>query len=119
MIEREESVERTAAETTSEAFAEEPELARHPGPMEYVRIAVVLAIATAAEVGLYYITALPDPVYVALLFFFMIVKFSLVALWFMHLKFDSRIFRRLFVTGILLAAAVYVIVLLTFGVFIG
>jgi hypothetical protein len=38
----------------------------------------------------------------------------MVAWFFMHLKQDSRIFTRLFVTGILLAVAVYTIVLLTF-----
>jgi hypothetical protein len=33
----------------------------------------------------------------------------------MHLKFDSRLFRRLFITGIILALSVFAIVLLTFG----
>lgn len=94
----------------------------HPGPAEYVKIAVWLAIATALEVGLYYMEQadmLPASALVGLLMFFMLVKFALVALWFMHLKFDERIFRQLFVAGILLASAVYVIVLLTFGVFLG
>jgi len=36
----------------------------------------------------------------------------------MHLRFDSVIFRRLFVTGLSLAFAVYLIVLFTFRVFI-
>ena len=69
-------------------------------------VAIILAVATAFEVGLYYITKLPHPVYVALLLFFMVAKFSLVVLWFMHLRFDSRLFRRLFVTGIILVTAV-------------
>jgi hypothetical protein len=38
--------------------------------------------------------------------------------YFMHLKFDNPIVRRLFVMGIVLAVAVYVIYLLTMGVFI-
>ena len=37
----------------------------------------------------------------------MIVKFSTVAAYFMHLKNDARVLRRLFVTGIIVAAAVY------------
>jgi hypothetical protein len=37
-------------------------------------------------------------------------------LWFMHLRFDSRMFRRLFTTGIVLALIVYTIVLTTFHV---
>ena len=45
-----------------------------------------------------------------------VVKFSVVVLWFMHLRFDSRLFRRFFVTGIILAMFCYVIVLSTFHV---
>ncbi len=90
----------------------------HPGPAEYIKIAVILAIATALEVALYYLEFLPDGLIVGLLMFFMVVKFALVVLWFMHLRFDSILFRRLFVTGIVLAIAVYTVVLLTFGVLI-
>jgi cytochrome c oxidase subunit 4 len=105
----------TARETTPGAVAEEPELAAHPGPRTYVEVAVILAVATALEVALYYITSLPHSIYAALLLFFMVIKFSLVVAWFMHLRFDSRIFRRLFITGILLAMTVYLIVLTIFG----
>jgi cytochrome c oxidase subunit 4 len=85
----------------------------HPGPKEYVRIAVILAIVTAGEVGIYYMKLRPG-LLTGLLLFFAFIKFCLVALWFMHLKFDSRLFSRLFVTGMLLAGAVYAVVLLTF-----
>jgi cytochrome c oxidase subunit IV len=37
----------------------------------------------------------------------MIVKFGTVAAWFMHLRFDSRLFRRVFVGGLILAILVY------------
>ena len=79
----------------------------HPGPAEYVRVAIVLAIITAVEVAAYYVTSLPQSAFVALLFVMMIIKFATVVLWFMHLRFDSRLFRRLFVTGIVLAILVY------------
>ena len=85
----------------------------HPGPREYVKVAIILAVVTLAEVGLYYM-ALPDGLLIGLLLFFAVIKFSLVALWFMHLRFDSRIYRRLFISGIILAVAVYTVVLLTF-----
>lgn len=87
----------------------------HPGPAEYVKVAVVLAVVTLIEVGTYYVTAIPPAVFSAALLVMMVVKFSLVVLWFMHLRFDSVLFRRLFVTGIVLALAIYTIVLLTFG----
>ena len=73
----------------------------------------MLAIVTAAEVAIYYVSALRSML-VPLLLAFSGVKFVLVALWFMHLKFDSRLFRRLFVTGLILALAVFAVVLATF-----
>jgi len=111
------STEEQRAGTEPEALAEEPELIKHPGPAEYIKVAVVLAIATAFEVGLYYLN-LPHTLLVVLLLFFAVIKFALVALWFMHLRFDSRIFRRMFTTGLGLAITVYIVVLLTFRVFI-
>ncbi len=95
-----------------------PEDIEHPGPRQYVVVAVVLAVLTAIEVALFYMDFVPQPVVVGSLMALMLLKFALVALWFMHLRFDSRIFRRLFITGIILAISVFVIVLLTFGVFV-
>jgi cytochrome c oxidase subunit IV len=83
----------------------------HPSEREYVAVALVLAAITAAEVAVYYITSIPHPLLIAMLCAMAFTKFTLVALWFMHLRFDSVIFRRLFVTGIALAAAVYLIFL--------
>ncbi len=103
-------IQETAAATEPAATAHEPELAAHPGPKQYVMVAIVLALATAAEVALYYLD-LPHGLLVALLLFFAFVKFSLVVLWFMHLRFDSPIFLRLFVTGLSLALVVYGVVL--------
>jgi cytochrome c oxidase subunit 4 len=87
----------------------------HPEPRTYVIVAVWLAIATAIEVALYYLE-MPDGLMIGLLLFFAILKFTLVVLYFMHLKFDAIIFRRLMMTGIILALSVYIIVLLTFGI---
>jgi hypothetical protein len=43
------------------------------------------------------------------------VKFALVAMFYMHLKFDSRIFSWLFVVPMILAAAVILALLKLFG----
>jgi len=83
----------------------------HPTDRQYVAVALVLAAITAAEVAVYYIKSLPDPLLIGMLCAMAFTKFTLVALWFMHLRFDSVIFRRLFVTGIVLAGAVYLIFL--------
>jgi cytochrome c oxidase subunit IV len=79
----------------------------HPTPGDYVRIGVGLALVTLLEVGLYYIPGLPNAVLMGSLIILMVVKFALVMLWFMHLKFDSRLYLRLFVAGLLLALAVF------------
>ena len=47
----------------------------------------------------------------------MVVKFAIVAGYFMHLKFDSSLFTRLFVSGLLLAIGVYTAALATFHFF--
>src|SRR5688572_26505395 len=89
------------------------DLHSHPSPRAYVVIAIVLAVITAAEVAIYYVPSLASFL-VAFLLVFSAIKFFLVVMWFMHLRFDSRIFRRLFVTGLVLAVLVFTVVLLTF-----
>ena len=45
----------------------------------------------------------------------MIVKFAIVVSYFMHLKYDNPLFRRVFVGGLVLAVIVYLIAMTTFG----
>ena len=87
----------------------------HPSELEYVKVALVLALITGAEVAVYYVKSLGS-LLIYILVVLSVAKFSMVVLWFMHLRFDSRLFRRLFVTGILLACFVYGIVLTTFHI---
>ena len=86
----------------------------HPGPAEYVKIGLTLAVITAVEVAVYYIDALSD-VLVPILVVLSALKFSLVVMWFMHLRFDNRLFSTLFVGGLMLAATLFVVVLATLG----
>jgi cytochrome c oxidase subunit 4 len=90
----------------------------HPGTALYVGVAVVLAVVTAVEVGLYY-TSLTGPRLVSLLVGLAALKFGMVAAYFMHLKFDGRLLRRLFGTGIALAGGVYTVALFTLDVLVG
>ena len=92
---------------------EHAELGEHPGPRQYVNVAIILAVITAVEVAIFYIESL-DFILVPTLIALSIIKFALVVLWFMHLKFDSRLFRRLFVTGVILALFVFGVVLVIF-----
>jgi len=113
----------STAELESGALAAEHpdaahELVHHPMPYQYVFVAVFLAFVTGAEVALYYIK-MNKALFTLILMVMMIVKFATVAAAFMHLRFDSKIFRRLFITGIVLALLVYFAVLLSFHVLIG
>ena len=90
--------------------------AHHPSDLDYIKVAAVLAVVTIAEVGVYYLSSLRS-LLVPLLLGMSVVKFFLVAMWFMHLRFDSRLFRRLFVLGIVLALLVYGVAFATIGIF--
>jgi cytochrome c oxidase subunit IV len=92
---------------------EEFELSHHPTPRQYVNIGIILALITAAEVAIYYVDALADFL-VPFLITFAVIKFVMVASWFMHLRFASHLFRRLFITGVVLALIVFAIALSTF-----
>ena len=90
----------------------------HPSPKEYIRIAIVLFLITVMEVSTYYLEP-PRSVLIPVLFVFTVVKFALVVMWFMHLKFDSRVYARFFVMGIAFAVTLYIVVLMMFGAFTG
>jgi len=94
------------------------EVRPHPTPQRYVMIAAILVVATAAEVGLYYLEGeVADGLIIVFLLMFAVIKFALVASWYMHLRTDKPIFRRFFVLGIVAAITLYLIVLTTLHVF--
>ncbi len=86
----------------------------HPSALQYAQIGIVLAIITAAEVALYYVD-LSRNALVGLLLALSALKFVLVVLWFMHLKFDNRLFSTLFVAGMVLAITIFSVALGTLG----
>ncbi|MFZ9158893.1 MAG: cytochrome C oxidase subunit IV family protein [Ilumatobacteraceae bacterium] len=83
---------------------------------QYVVIALILAALTAIEVSTYYVDF--GPLFMPTLFVLMIVKFVIVVSYFMHLKFDNKLFSYLFYTGLILAIAVYAGALATFKFFL-
>jgi len=90
----------------------------HPTPRDYWLIALILAVITGAEVAVTYIDAL-DSVVAPLLITMSAAKFAIVVGYFMHLKYEQRIYRNLFLMGIIAAPILFGTVLLTFGVLIG
>ena len=85
----------------------------HPTPRKYLAVAAVLGLLTAVEVAIFYIEALENMI-VPLFFVLSGVKFALVVMFYMHLKFDSRLFSAFFVGGLLLAAALLLSLLALF-----
>ena len=86
----------------------------HPDAAEYIKVGAFLAVVTALEVALYYMN-IADGVLLAMLLALSGLKFVIVVLWFMHLKFDNRLFSVMFTGGIVLAAGLFTIVLATLG----
>ena len=63
-------------------------------------------------------TKVSGAILIPTLFVLAIVKFALVVLWFMHLRFDDRRYARFFVMGLAGASILYLIVLISFKVFL-
>ena len=93
----------------------------HPSDRQYVKIALILGALTALEVATYFesVHHMGDAALYALLTVLMILKFIYVVAWFMHLKFDSVLFRRIFVAGVTLAVGVYLVMLTAFRIWGG
>jgi cytochrome c oxidase subunit 4 len=90
------------------------EVRPHPKPMQYVLIAVVLCVITGAEVTVSYLEGdVASWLIVILLLGMALVKFFLVASWYMHLRTDKPLYRRFFVLGGVAAVVLYLVVLLT------
>lgn len=82
------------------------EHAGHPDSSQYIVIGIILAVFTAIEVAISFATV-PSSIAIPSLIALTILKFLLVVLWFMHLRFDSGWFRRVFVFGLVVAIVLY------------
>ena len=87
----------------------------HPSDAKYIQIALILGIITAAEVAASYVDI--GKLFVPALVIMMVAKFTIVAAFFMHLKFDNNLFTRVFVSGIILAIGVYIAFLTSLEIF--
>ena len=86
----------------------------HPGASGYVRVAMTMAAVEVLEIIVYYAGVLGDSS-LSFLLLLTVVQFALIAMWFMHLRFDSRLFSGLLVGGLTLALALFIVVLAIFG----
>ena len=88
----------------------------HPTALKYVGIAVVWSVITLVEVWAVFQGAL-RAVLLPLLLMLSAIKFALVAMFYMHLKFDNRLFTVFFVGGFVLAVGVLLALGLLFQFF--
>lgn len=94
----------------SQAGSSEP----HVSNRVYVVIALVLAVLTAMEVMVFYVEAL-RPLLLPILMVLMVAKFALVVMFFMHLRFDSKILSGVFLWGVFIATSIILAMLAIFG----
>lgn len=74
----------------------------------YVKLAIVLAIVTAAEVAILYLEFLSNAVMLTGLYLLAAIKFGFVVAVFMHLKYDNKILTGIFFSGFTVALATMV-----------
>jgi cytochrome c oxidase subunit IV len=86
----------------------------HPGPDVYIRIGLILAFITAIEVAIVYVDLI-EGLFIGVLLALSALKFVLVVLYFMHLRYDNRFFSTLFTGGFILAMMLFAVVLATLG----
>lgn len=92
---------------------------KEPTDRQYILIAVILAVLTAFEIAATEVDFFPSSVLVPFLLIVMAIKFFVVILFFMHLRFDSRLFSLVFYIGLGFAVFLYAAVLATFHFFTG
>ena len=113
-----EAVEETVASgehTVDHAHEDHP--GEHWSDLKFTYLAIGLAVITAIEVALSYMVDDLGPVFLPLLIALMLIKFFSVVSYFMHLKFDNRLFSLMFYLGLFLAVGVYTAALFTFEFF--
>jgi cytochrome c oxidase subunit IV len=89
----------------------------HATVWTYVKVALVLTGVTILEVGSIYIRQL-TPIIVPLLLAMSAAKFALVVLFFMHLRYDSRVLAFLFAGPLLLASGIAIALISLTGTFL-
>ncbi len=89
----------------------------HPGPKQYVMIGVILTLMTVVEILAYYAEEdwgiLNAGMAAAVIAILSAAKFITVVMYYMHLKFDSKIFTGIFIfpaaLAILVIGAMYIV----------
>jgi cytochrome c oxidase subunit IV len=88
----------------------------HPGWKTYVIVGAILTLITAIEVSAYYTPAWETSrIYVPSMLFLSALKFVIVVMFYMHLKYDHKLFRALFSGPLAIAVVTIIALLILFG----
>ena len=88
----------------------------HPTWSTYWKVALILTVITVIEVWAYYIPTLVESrIFVPFLLILSAIKFAIVVMFYMHLKYDHKIFRALFTGPLIVAVVTIVSLLFLFG----
>jgi cytochrome c oxidase subunit 4 len=99
----------------SEQPATESAHTAHASTQTYLVVAAVLTLITVVEVGVFYMPAM-HPVLAPTLLVLSAAKFTLVAGFYMHLRYDHNVFRAVFVLPLAIAGVVIIALLFLFRV---
>jgi cytochrome c oxidase subunit IV len=92
------------------------EVHEHPTWKQYKWVALILTLITVVEVWVYYIPSfVASSAFVPSLLIMSAVKFAIVVMFYMHLKYDHKVFRALFVGPLIIAIITMIVLLLLFG----
>ena len=105
------------AEAHAEAHEGAHDHVHHPGWSTYWKVALILTIITIVEVWVYYTPFVEHRLFVPSLLAMSAGKFIIVVMFYMHLKFDPRLFSALFVMPLIIAAGVIIALLFLFDQF--
>ena len=90
----------------------------HPTWSTYWKVGLILTLITIAEVWIYYIPAfVASPYFVPTLLILSAVKFAIVVLFYMHLRYDHKLFRALFTGPLIIAIVTLIGLMFLFGHF--
>ena len=88
----------------------------HPTPGTYIKVGVILTVITIVEVWAYYIPPFVESAwFVPSLLIMSAAKFAIVVMFYMHLKYDHKLFRALFTGPLAIAFVTILALLLLFG----
>jgi cytochrome c oxidase subunit 4 len=95
------------------------EVHEHPTWREYKWVALILTLITVVEVWVYYTPFSKSALFVPVLLIMSAVKFAIVVLFYMHLRYDHKLFKALFTGPLMIAMATLISLLFLFGKFSG